>query len=229
MNGQQTVDVVRVVVVEDQRSVREGLTVMLDLLDDISVVGVAADGSETMTEVDRHRPQVALVDLHMPVMDGIETTRRLTSSYPSVAVVVLTTYADDASICEALRAGALGYLTKNSSRDDIARAIRAAANAQSITDPVVHKSVIKAVSMNTVASTTELPDGLTRRERDVLVLMAEGLANSDIGASLFVSTNTVKTHISRVFTKTRSKTRAQAIRYAHDHGLTARDCATSLR
>jgi DNA-binding NarL/FixJ family response regulator len=194
---------------------------MLGLLPGITVVAVAADGAETLAVASQHRPDVILVDLHMPVMDGIEATRRLSAEHPGIAVVVLTTYADDTSILAALRAGASGYLTKNSGRADIARAIHAAASGQSILDPAVQATVLEAAIAGTprAALTAQLPDGLTRRESEVLALIAQGLSNSEIGATLFLSANTVKTHINRIFTKTGSKSRAQAVRYAHDHGL----------
>ena len=134
---------------------------------------------------------------------------------------MLTTYADDTSVLDALRAGACGYLTKNAGRADIARAIHAAASGQSILDAAVQAAVLEAATSAPPRPTPspELPDGLTSREGDILVLIAQGLSNSEIAAALFLSANTVKTHINRVFAKTRSKTRAQAIRYAHDHGL----------
>jgi DNA-binding NarL/FixJ family response regulator len=213
---------IRVVVADDQRSVLDGLALMLGLLPGITVVAVAADGAQMLAAVGRHRPDVVLADLHMPVMDGIEATRRLTAEYPGTPVVVLTTYADDTSILEALRAGARGYLTKNAGRDDIARAIHAAASGQSILDAAVQATVVEAALSGPArpATAAELPGGLTSREGDVLMLIAQGLSNSDIAAALFLSANTVKTHINRVFAKTGSKTRAQAIRYARDHGLT---------
>jgi DNA-binding NarL/FixJ family response regulator len=219
---------IRIVVADDQQSVLEGLALMLGLLDDITVVAVAADGVETLAAVGQHDPDVVIVDLHMPVLDGIEATRRLTAEHPRTAVVVLTTYADDKSILEALHAGARCYLTKNSGRADIARAIHAAANGQSILDASVHGVVLEAAGPPPAPSVTEIPGGLTDREIDVLALIAQGLNNTDIAASLFLSANTVKTHISRVFAKTGSKTRAQAICYAHDHGLPCRRPAAKL-
>jgi len=216
---------VRIVIADDQRAVLDGLALMLGLLPGITVVAVAADGAETLAAAGQHHPDVILLDLHMPVMDGIEATRRLTAEHPGTAVVVLTTYADDTSILEALRAGARGYLTKNAGRADIARAIHAAASGQSILDAAVQATVLEAAASGPVpaAPPAELPDGLTSREGDVLMLIAQGLSNSEIAAALFLSANTVKTHVNRVFAKTGSKTRAQAIRYAHDHGLAGRD------
>jgi len=222
---------IRVVVVDDQRSVLDGLALMLGLLPGITVVAVAADGAQALAAAARHRPDVVLLDLHMPVMDGIEATRRLTAEHPGTAVVVLTTYADDTSVLEALRAGARGYLTKNAGRADIARAIQAAASGQSILDAAVQATVLEAAMSGPArpASPSELPDGLTSREGDVLILIAQGLSNSDIAAALFLSANTVKTHVNRVFAKTGSKTRAEAIRYAHDHGLAGGDPGRARR
>ena len=222
MSGEETGGEIRIVVADDQRSVLDGLALMLGLLPGITVAAVAADGAETLAAVGQHHPDVVVLDLHMPGMDGIEATRRLSAEHPGTAVVVLTTYADDTSVLEAVRAGARGYLTKNAGRADIARAIHAAASGQSILDPAVQATVLEAAASSPArpALAPELPDGLTSREGDVLMLVAQGLSNSDIAAALFLSANTVKTHINRVFTKTGSKTRAQAIRYAYDHGLT---------
>ena len=225
MTGGETGGEIRIVIADDQRSVLDGLALMLGLLPGITVVAVAADGAQTLAAADQHHPDVVLVDLHMPVLDGIEATRRLTAEHPGTAVVVLTTYADDTSILEALRAGARGYLTKNAGRADIARAIRAAASGQSILDAAARATVLEAAAPRPAppAPPLELPDGLTSREGDVLMLIAQGLSNSDIAAALFLSANTVKTHVNRVFAKTGSKTRAQAIRYAYGHGLTSSD------
>lgn len=225
MSGGETGGEIRIVIADDQRAVLDGLALMLGLLPGITVAAVAADGGETLAAVAKHHPDVVLIDLHMPGMDGIEATRRLTAEHPGTAVVVLTTYADDTSILEALRAGARGYLTKNAGRADIARAIQAAASGQSILDAAVQATVLEAAASSPAppAPPAELPDGLTSREGDVLMLIAQGLSNSEIAAALFLSANTVKTHVNRVFAKTGSKTRAQAIRYAHDHELAGGD------
>jgi DNA-binding NarL/FixJ family response regulator len=216
---------IRIVIADDQRSVLDGLALMLGLLPGITVAAVAADGRQALAAVARHHPDVVLVDLHMPVMDGIEATRRLTAEHPGTAVVVLTTYADGTSVLAALRAGARGFLTKNAGRADIARAIAAAASGQSVLDAAVRATVLEAAGPGParLASPAALPDGLTGREGDVLLLIAQGVSNSEIAAALFVSANTVKTHVNRVFAKTGSTTRAQAVRYAHDHGLVGGD------
>ncbi|WP_262698699.1 MULTISPECIES: response regulator transcription factor [Streptomyces] len=215
----------RIVVADDQASVREGLVLMLDLLPDIDVVGSAANGQQALDRVAEHRPDAILLDLHMPVLNGTEATRRLTAEHPEVAVVVLTTYADDTSVLETLRAGARAYLTKDADRLHIARTLHSAVAGLSVLDPRVQATLLAAASAPTApppgpdAAGRALPDGLTRREAEILTLMARGMTNAEIAAALFLSGNTVKTHINRVFTKTASRDRVAAIRYARDHGL----------
>ncbi|MEU8876002.1 response regulator transcription factor [Streptomyces javensis] len=236
----------RIVVADDQASVREGLVLMLDLLPDIDVVGSAANGQQALDQVAEHRPDAILLDLHMPVLDGTEATRRLTADHPEVAVVVLTTYADDTSVLETLRAGARAYLTKDADRLHIARTLHSAVAGLSVLDPRVQATLLAAASAPSAprpgpdatrpgpdatrpgpdapprdpdATNQPLPDGLTRREAEILTLMARGMTNAEIAATLFLSGNTVKTHINRVFTKTGSRDRVAAIRYARDHGL----------
>jgi DNA-binding NarL/FixJ family response regulator len=136
----------RVVIADDQAAVREGLAVLLDLASDIEVVGSAANGQEALNIVELTRPDAILLDLRMPVLDGIETTRQLSEHYPDVAVVILTTYADDASILDALEAGARSYLTKNADRADIAQALRSAATGLSVIDPTVKAALLKAAA-----------------------------------------------------------------------------------
>jgi DNA-binding NarL/FixJ family response regulator len=214
---------IRVIVADDQAAVREGLAVMLDLLDDVTVIGQAGDGEEAVALVARLSPDVALMDLRMPRCDGLTATRRIVAEYPSTRVVVLTTYADDEDIIAALRAGALGYLTKDAGRMQIAFAVRAAASGQSVLSPEVQQKLVSAASSpagEPVAQVGgELPDGLTSREIDVLRLVAAGLANREIAAKLFVTEATVKSHINRLFAKTGVAHRAQAVQYAYRHGL----------
>jgi DNA-binding NarL/FixJ family response regulator len=211
----------RIVIADDQTAVRDGLAIMLDLLPDIAVVGAAANGIEALGLVKLHRPDVALIDLHMPLLDGIETTRRLALEHPDVAVVILTTLADDTSIIGALGAGARGYLTKDAGRADIARALHAAASGQSVLDHHVQSALLRASGSHAEppapARLQPLPDGLTAREAEVLELVAQGLTNPQIARSLFLSAHTVKTHINRIFAKTGSANRAAAIEYAHRH------------
>jgi DNA-binding NarL/FixJ family response regulator len=212
----------RIVIADDQASVREGLVLLLGGLPDIEVVGAAADGEQAVRLVAEQHPDAILLDLHMPVLDGIGATRALTAEHPEVAVVVLTTYADDSSVLDALRAGARSYLTKDADRADIARALRAAAGGLTVFDPRVHATLLAAASAPSPPAPTASappPDGLTQREVEILGLIARGLTNPEIAAQLFLSNHTVKTHISRIFAKTGSRDRAAAIGYAHRHQI----------
>ncbi len=208
----------KVVVVDDQTAVREGLVTILELIPGVEVVGAAADGSEAIELVDLWSPDVVLMDLRMPRVDGVEATRRIRQSHPATQVVVLTTHADDESILGALAAGAIGYLTKNASRDDIRRALEAAAAGQATLGAEATATVIGAATATPRAPHVP-PDGLTRREVEVLSLIAAGHSNREIAAELFLTEATVKTHVNRIFAKTRSRDRAQAVGYAHRHGL----------
>ncbi|MFG3281307.1 response regulator [Streptomyces sp. NPDC048111] len=209
----------RVVVADDQAAVREPLAAVLGLAEDIDVVAAAADGSEVLAAVAAGPVDVVLMDLRMPVMDGIEATRRLSEEYPEVAVVVLTTFADDDSILGALGAGARGYLTKNAGRQDITRAIRAAAAGQSVLDRDVQTRLLATARTKAPAPAKALPEDLTRREREVLALIGQGLPNRGIAEKLFISEATVKTHINNLFAKAGLRDRADAVRRAIESGL----------
>ena len=212
---------VRVVVADDQRVVREGLVTVLEIMADVEVVGAAATGEEAVALVERHRPQVVLMDLRMPRLDGVEATRLIRQAHPSTAVVVLTTYADDDSILAALQAGALGYLTKDAGREEIARALHAAAAGQAVLDPAVQARLVAAAGGRSRDPTPSrpLPDGLSLREAEVLSLIAAGRTNAQIAQALVVSASTVKTHINNLFAKAGIKDRANAVQYAYRHGL----------
>ncbi|WP_329123377.1 response regulator transcription factor [Streptomyces sp. NBC_01465] len=211
----------RVIVADDQAAVREPLAAVLGLSEGIDVVAAAADGTEVLAAVGAGPVDVVLMDLRMPVMDGIETTRRLSEEHPGVAVVVLTTFADDESILAALSAGARGYLTKNAGRQDIVRAIRAAAAGQSVLDREVQDRLLATVRTKPVAAAPEraLPEDLTPREREVLGLIGQGLPNRAIAEQLFISEATVKTHINNLFAKAGLRDRADAVRRAIAAGL----------
>jgi len=220
---------VTVVVADDQSAVREGLVLLLGTLPGIVVAGQAADGHAAVGLVAETRPQVVLMDLNMPGCDGVTATSRITAEYPGTRVVVLTTYADDESIIGALRAGALGYLTKDATRAEIGRAIAAAAAGQAVLDPSVQQTLLNAAvrapgqAGPAPAAAAGQPGGPTAAgasplpEVDVLRLIAQGQSNREIARTLFVSEATVKTHVNRIFAKTGSRDRAQAIRYAYTH------------
>ncbi|MDQ1041336.1 DNA-binding NarL/FixJ family response regulator [Streptomyces sp. V3I8] len=226
----ETTDTVRrlkVVVADDQAAVREPLAAMLGLSEDIEVVTAAADGTQVLAAVAATPVDVVLMDLRMPGMDGIEATRRLSEEYPQVAVVVLTTFADDDSILAALSAGARGYLTKNAGRQDILRAIRAAAAGQAVLDREVQDRLLATVRVKPPATgqpqslplPLPLPQDLTQREREVLTLIGQGLPNRAIAGKLFISEATVKTHINNLFAKADIRDRADAVRRAIAAGL----------
>jgi DNA-binding NarL/FixJ family response regulator len=216
---------VRVLLADDQRLVRESLGTLLGLLGGIELVASASDGEEALALTDEHHPQVVLMDLRMPRMDGIEATRRLRERHPEVGVISLTTYADDESVLGALRAGARGYLTKDASGEDIRAAIVAVAAGDAALDPAVQHHVVSALASeqsrdhSAEAAGTALPDDLTPREAEVLALIAEGLRNTEIAERLFVSPTTVKSHINHLFAKAGLRDRAQAVNYAYRTGI----------
>jgi DNA-binding NarL/FixJ family response regulator len=212
---------VRVLLADDQRLVRESLATMLGLLPGIELVGTARDGVEACALVAEHIPDVVLMDLRMPRMDGIEATRQLRELHPDVAVIALTTYADDESVLRALRAGARGYLTKDAGSDDIHAAIHRVAAGDAALDPAIQRQVIAALGEGPRRDQTPaaLPDGLTAREAEILALIADGLSNGEIATRLTVSQTTVKSHINHLFAKAGLRDRAQAMRYAYAHDL----------
>ena len=216
----------RVIVADDQALVREGLMTLLEAAPGIEPVAAAVDGEQAVELSARHHPDVVLMDLRMPKVDGVEATRRIRDGDPAVEVVVLTTHADESSILDALRAGARGYLTKDAGIAEISRAIQAAAAHQAVLDPFVQSQLLAAATSgatNTAGASAgpayELPDDLTPREAEVLSLIARGLSNREIAETLVVSEATVKTHINHVFSKIGARDRAQAVHYAYSHGL----------
>ncbi|ALG08831.1 response regulator [Kibdelosporangium phytohabitans] len=208
----------RVVVVDDQTVVREGLVLLLQLLPDIEVVGSAASGEEALRLVATEKPDVVLMDLRMPKMDGVEATKRVRADHPGTQVVVLTTYSDDESVFAALRAGARGYLTKDARAGEIAEAIAAVRRGEAQFDPAIQRRLAEQVTSRP-ASGDSLPDGLTPREADVLRLIAEGRSNAEIAGHLVITEATVKTHINNLFAKIGVRDRAQAVTYAFRRGL----------
>lgn len=213
---------IRVVIADDQTVVREGLRTLLSLLADVEVVGVAADGEDAITLAASANADVVLMDLRMPRCDGVEATRRLRSEAPEVKVLVLTTYADDRSVIDALRAGAVGYLTKDAGAEDIHQALRRLVRGQAAIDPAVQHHLLEAIAQipEDGGGSPVAPGGLTPREAEVLTLIARGLTNRQIAERLFVNESTVKTHINHLFAKVGVEDRAQAVTYAFQHGFT---------
>jgi DNA-binding NarL/FixJ family response regulator len=213
--------VIRVLLADDQRVVREGLGTLLSLLPGIELVGTAADGEEAVALARELDPDVVLMDLRMPRVDGTEAIRRLAAAGDRPRAVALTTYADDASVLGALRAGARGYLTKDAGADEIRAAVEAVARGEAALDPAVQRHVVAALSGGgqEPEPEAELPDGLTPREAEVLSLIAAGLTNTEIAERLVVSAATVKTHVNHIFAKAGVRDRAQAVSYAYRHGL----------
>jgi DNA-binding NarL/FixJ family response regulator len=219
---------IRVLIADDQPVVRDGLAMLLGLLDDVEIVATAADGIEAVELARTERPDIVLMDLRMPRLEGAEATRQILASVPDTRVLVLTTYADDEFLFPALQAGARGYLTKDATAEEIERAIRAITAGQTHLDPAVQHRLVTAVLGQTPptpaaeparGSPPEHPDELTPREVEVLKLIAAGLSNTEIADKLVLSNATVKTHINRIFYKTGARDRAQAVRYAYQHGL----------
>ena len=219
---------IRVLIADDQPVVRDGLAMLLDLIDDVEVIATAADGIEAVERASSERPDIVLMDLRMPQLEGVEATRQILAAFPDTRVLVLTTYADDEFLFPALQAGARGYLTKDASAEEIEQAIRALIAGQTHLDPAVQQRLVSAVLDQTpplagsepaVSSRPEAPDELTPREVEVLGLIAAGLSNGEIADKLVLSNATVKTHINRIFYKTGARDRAQAVRYAYEHGL----------
>lgn len=190
--------VIRVLVADDHPVVRQGLCTMLELEDDIEVVARAADGAKAVMMARREHPDITLLDVQMPVLDGIEALRQIRSNDPEARVIVLTTYRNEDYIFPSLRAGARGYLLKDSSREELAGAIRAVAAGESLLDP-------------DMVETAKDDGGLTTRELEVLSLMADGRNNAQIATALYVSENTVKTHVSKIFAKLGCRDRAAAV------------------
>jgi DNA-binding NarL/FixJ family response regulator len=216
-------DPIRVLIADDQRVVREGLAMVLSFLPGVEVAGTAADGEEAVALATELGPDVVLMDLRMPRCDGAEATRRLREQAPQVKVIVLTTYADDRSVLDALRAGARGYLTKDAGAGEIGRALEQVAGDQVAIDPAVQHHLVDAIAAaplpRPAPAAAKLPGGLTPREAEVLVLIADGLSNTEIAGRLVVSEATVKSHINHMFTKIGVRDRAQAVSYAYTRGL----------
>ncbi|MEU9958775.1 response regulator transcription factor [Streptomyces sp. NPDC050982] len=214
---------VRVVLADDQTVVRAGFRALLDLTDDLVVVAEAADGTQAVEAARLTRPDVVLMDIRMPGVDGIEATRRIAAdrTLDGVRVVMLTTYQVDAYVFEALRHGAAGFLLKDIEPDGLRAAIRTVAAGQSLLAPAVTRSVVEEFARlrTPEAAGAERLAALTDREREVMALVAAGLSNEEIGRQLIMSPLTAKTHVSRAMTKLRARDRAQLVVLAYETGL----------
>lgn len=210
---------IRVLLADDQRLVRTGLRMILDGYDGIEVVGEAADGAEAVTLCGQLRPDVVLMDVRMPGTDGIEATRLLNATEPAPRVLVLTTFDLDDVVYDALRAGASGFLLKDAPEDTLVSAIRVVHDGGSLFAPSVTRRLIERFAARPAHSARPAPEALTEREAEVLLLVARGLTNAEIGRELYVTENTVKTHVARVLMKLGLRDRVQAVVYAYERGL----------
>ncbi len=209
-------DAVRVLIADDHAVVREGLRNFLGMLPTVEIVGEAANGAEAVAQVEKACPQVVLMDLEMPVMGGIEATRRLHEAHPDVKVIVLTSFSDDNRIFPALRAGAVAYLLKDTGPKELADAIQAAARGEVRLAPDVTRRLVSGLADGAAARPE---DQLTDREREVLRSLAKGESNKEIGVELFISEKTVKTHVGNILDKLGLADRTQAALYAVKRGL----------
>jgi DNA-binding NarL/FixJ family response regulator len=215
---------VRVLIADDQKVVRDGLAMLLGLLDGIEVVGTAVDGADAVRQATAADPDIVLMDLNMPTVDGVEATRRLVEQGARARVVVLTTYADDDWVFRALQAGARGFLTKDAGAEEIRQAISTVAAGQAQLDPSVQRRLLEALASGAKLGTADpataavVDDGLTAREAEVLVEIAGGHSNTEIAARLFVSEATVKTHVNHLLAKTGCRDRAALVGYAYRTG-----------
>jgi DNA-binding NarL/FixJ family response regulator len=212
---------VRVVVADDQAMVRAGFLLLLERVPDVEVVAEAADGAEAVAAVRRTGADVVLMDIRMPVLDGLEATRRILAEAPGTRVLVLTTFDLDDHVYGALRAGASGFLLKSAPPEQLVAAVRTVAAGDALLDPAVTRRVIEEFARQPVRRTADPPalQRLTEREREVLVHVARGLSNAEIAAELVVTEATVKTHVARLLAKLGLRDRVQAVVFAYEHGV----------
>ena len=208
-----------ILIADDQAMVRSGFRLILESEPDLQVVGEAENGREAVRLAKRDKPAVVLMDVRMPVMDGLEATREITATVPDTKVIVLTTFDLDDYVYGALRAGASGFLLKDAEGDQLIEAVRVIANGDAIIAPSITKRLISEFADRPEAGNAEGLDQLTEREVDVLRLVAKGMSNAEIGEELFVSETTVKTHVSHILTKLHLRDRVQAVVAAYESGL----------
>ena len=209
----------RIIICDDQAIIRDGLELLLKLERDIEIVGLAQDGAEAVDLSAAKSPDLVLMDLKMPGMNGVESTRRIRAQNPRVKILVLTTYDDDEWVFDAIRAGASGYLLKDTPREKVVEAIRGTVAGKSFVDPAVAGKVLDQVAHEQIKPSTGITDKLSEREVDVLRLLARGLSNKDIASQLHLSEGTVRNHVSAIFAKLDVMDRTQAAIIAIQHGI----------
>jgi DNA-binding NarL/FixJ family response regulator len=216
-------DKIRVLIADDQQLVREGLCVLLDLIPDICVVGEASNGTEAVERARQLEPDVILMDVQMPELDGVAATRQIQDTCPEVKVIILTTFDDDEYVFEGLLAGAAGYLLKDVPSEQLAEAIRAAARGEAFIHPSVTRKVVAELTRLTerehVRREQPLAEPLSLREMEVLALLAESLSNQEIADRLYIAPGTVKNHVSNILSKLNARDRTQAVLQAKELGL----------
>ena len=209
----------QVIICDDQATVRDGLAMLLKLEPDIDIVGTAEDGAEAVEMAADKKPDLILMDLKMPIMNGVEATRQIKMKHPEIKVVVLNTYADDEWVFDSIQAGASGYLLKDTPREELIKAVRGTVTGKTYVDPSVAGKVLEQVSSRQTQPATLITSKLTQREVEVLRLIARGLSNADIADRLFLSDGTVRNHVSAILAKLGVSDRTQAAVIAIQHGL----------
>jgi two-component system, NarL family, response regulator LiaR len=209
----------KILLCDDQAVIRDGLEMLLNLEKDFQVVASAQDGAEAIELAEKKKPDLILMDLKMPIMNGIEATREIRKKFPHIKILVLTTYDDDEWVFDAIRAGASGYLLKDTSRQKIIEAIRGTMEGKSFVDPAIAGKLMNQLASNQTQPASILKNKLTERELDVLRLLAKGMPNPEIAANLHLSEGTVRNHVSAILEKLNVSDRTQAAVIAIQHGL----------
>ncbi len=209
----------KILLCDDQAVIRDGLELLLNLEKDFQVIGAAQDGAEAVELAAKKQPDLILMDLKMPIMNGIEATREIRAKFPNIKILILTTYDDDEWVFDAIRAGASGYLLKDTPRQKIVEAIRGTMDGKAFVDPAIAGKLLNQVASKQTQPASILTDKLTERELDVLRLIAKGINNSEIAAQLHLSEGTVRNHVSAILEKLGVSDRTQAAVIAIQHGL----------
>jgi DNA-binding NarL/FixJ family response regulator len=209
----------RVLIADDHPLFRHGIRGLLDMTPDFEAIGEATNGDEVITQADELQPDVILMDIHMPGVNGIEATRRILHAHPQIRVLIVTMFEDDASVFTAMRAGAHGYVLKDAQKEDLLRAIRAVGSGEAIFSPAIASRMISFFNSVRPVTPAQVFPELTEREREILDLIAQGLNNGEVALRLVLSASTVRNYVSSIFSKLQVADRAQAIVKARDAGL----------